>query len=244
VEDPVLQLGLETILDGSGDCRPVGRVSALADIRAAVARLQPDVVLLDVAFRRRDETLIPQLARTGRGARVIVLVEHAYEDCALRRLVTASSGAGLSPQALALLDDCCLASLRASARGCLPRNANPDDILNAIRTVADGEIAAASWFGVMLDQSEHRRRTGGPATPTPITARELEVAALVAEGRSNKEVAGILEIREQTVKNHLTRIMRKLGLGSRLELAVFAIRHHVTLRRALGRRGSRTSAPE
>lgn len=97
--------------------------------------------------------------------------------------------------------------------------------------MTSGEIAAAPWLAAVLNQESGRSRRPRPAGDQPVTARELEVISLVAEGLSNKEVARRLGIREQTVKNHLVQISKKLGVSSRLEIGLEAVRHHVAVRR-------------
>jgi DNA-binding NarL/FixJ family response regulator len=198
-------------------------------VRDAVSRLSPDVVLLDVEFRRSDESLIPELSRKHPASRVIVLVDHGEDECALRSLLAASRGR-LSQDAVALLDDCCLVSLRSSALGCLPKGSDPERVLAAVRTVVSGEIVAAPWLAVAVQADQRDKTVPVWSREQPITGRELEVIAAVAEGLSNKDVAERLGIKEQTVKNHLGRIMRKLGLNSRLEIGLFAARHRVAVR--------------
>lgn len=227
VADQIVQLGVEKVLSDNPGTRPVGRVGAAADVRAAAAARRPDVVLLDVAFRKADPTLVPDL--TAGGSRVIVLVDHSEDECAFHQLATAAAGRKLSPDALDMLDDCCLVSLRASAYGCLPKGATPERLLGAIRRVLAGEIAAAPWLRATLEHYPPRR-TVGPRAARPITRRELEVIALVAQGLGNRDIGKRLGIREQTVKNHINRITGKLGVRRRVEIGLFALKHNLRLR--------------
>lgn len=227
VSDPIVRTGVASILGDTEDLQAVGEVGSVEAVRDAVARLNPDVVVLDVAFRRCDPALVPELARISPACNVLVLVDHAGEDCPLRGLV-ARGQARLSNAALDALDECCLVSLRSGARGCLPKAAERDQVLAAVRTVAGGEIAAAPWLAAMLPGDRQRRRRGGPSELGPLTARELEVTALIAQGLSNKDVARRLGIGVQTVKNHLERIKQKLGVESRLRIGLFAVKHHLT----------------
>jgi DNA-binding NarL/FixJ family response regulator len=229
VSDPIVGIGLETVLAEAPETTPVARVRSIPETRAEVERLRPRIVLLDVGFRKADPALVPAL--TALGARVIVLVDHSEDECALHQLATAASGRSLSPAALEMLDECCLVSLRASAFGCLPKGANPTRLLAAIRTVQDGDIAAAPWIREMV-QGPPARRTVGPRLVRPITRRELEVITLIAEGLANREIGARLGIREQTVKNHVNRIMGKLGARRRVEIGLFALKHHLKLAHA------------
>jgi DNA-binding NarL/FixJ family response regulator len=226
VADPILGIGLEKVLADAPETHPLGRVRSVAQLRAAVASTCPEVTLVDVAFRKADEALVRDL--TARGTRVVVLVDHSEDECALHKLAMAT-GKGLSADALEMLDDCCLVSLRASAFGCLPKGADPERLLAAIRTVRGGEIAAAPWLRAALLQPGPRR-TVGPRVERPITRRELEVIALIAEGLGNAEIGDRLGIRAQTVKNHVNRIMGKLGAKRRVEVGLFALKHRLHLR--------------
>lgn len=231
VENPILGAGLEAILESSEDCRPAGTASSITEVREAVARLQPEVVLLDIALRRQDESLIPELAAEYPETRAIVLVDHSEEECALRYFLSDGGKTRLTDAAIDMLDDCCLVSLRASAWGCVSNSAEPDRILAAIRTVASNEISAAPWLTAVLPEGDRRSRQHGPASERPVTARELEVISLVAEGHTNKQIAERLGIREQTVKNHLVQIGQKLGVSSRLEIGLAAVKHNLITRR-------------
>jgi DNA-binding NarL/FixJ family response regulator len=226
VSDPIVGIGLETVLTEAPETRPVARVRTIEAARIDAERFRPHVVLLDVAFRKADPTLVPAL--TALGARVIVLVDHTEDECALHQLATAASGRRLSSEALEMLDDCCLVSLRASAFGCVPKGAHPARLLTAIQTVRGGDIAAAPWLRETL-QGPPARRTVGPRVVRPITRRELEVITLIADGLGNREIGERLGIREQTVKNHVNRIMGKLGARRRVEIGLFALKHHLTL---------------
>jgi DNA-binding NarL/FixJ family response regulator len=230
VENPVQRAGLLATLAGTEGIRPVGHADTIDEVREKVAELSPNVLLLDVAFRRSDESLIPELAEAHPGTRTLVLVDHSDDQCALRYFLAEKGRVTLSPEAVQILDDCCLVSLHASAYGCVSSDSEPDRIVKAIRVVASGRVAAAPWLGY-LERAPREGRRGRRKERQPVTARELEVISLVAEGHSNQEVARRLGIREQTVKNHLTRIARKLGVKSRLQLGVEAVNRNLAVRR-------------
>jgi DNA-binding NarL/FixJ family response regulator len=224
LEELLLQMGIKAALDASDDCRAVGTVGNVNHVDQEVRRMGPNVLLLDVHFQRRDRDLIPRLVRNHPGLKVLVLVDHSDEECSIRALLADPAGFRFSEEALEHLDECCLTSLRSSARGCVPRTIDPPHLLHAIRTIAGGEIAAAPWLSALVSGGGSSVRIGGPA---PISARELEVIALVADGKGNKEIARALGIREQTVKNHLASIMTKLGVKSRLEVGLHAVRKNL-----------------
>lgn len=222
LQAPLLRLGIRAALEGADDCRVVGEVATRDAVLPAVRRLRPDLVILDTDFQREEPSLIGRISRAHPGCAVLVMVNHSDEECVVRSLVGQPDGVSLSDEALGRLDECCLLALRHSARGCVPKVASADRLLGAVRSVAAGEIAAGPWLDALLGRSRDRRAPGAPQ-PRRITARELEVISLVARGLENKEIARQLGIREQTVKNHVSRVMRKVQVRNRQELAVFAV---------------------
>ena len=83
------------------------------------------------------------------------------------------------------------------------------------------------WLDALVQAQAASAPSFSQDGPDRISARELEIITLVARGLENKEIAQLLEIREQTVKNHLGRVMRKVGVRNRQELAVFAVKQHL-----------------
>jgi DNA-binding NarL/FixJ family response regulator len=227
VEDPLVRLGIRTVLEGSEDCRAVALLEGPEEIPEALDRLHPDVLIMDVVYRRADEGLLSRLAERHPNCSVLVHVSHSSMECALRHLVELGGRAHLSDDAVRRLDECCLTSLRGRARGCLPQEVDPDALLRAVRSVAAGEIAAAPWLTAVARIGAEMR--DGDKARRAITPRELEVMALLAEGLANKQIGRRLGIREQTVKNHVTRAMEKLGLASRLEVGLLAARMNLEL---------------
>jgi len=227
IRDPVTALGLQTVLGEAPEivCAPLP--ASLTDVRGLVTEISPDVLLLDVALRRADPHLLPDLAASHPATRVLVYVDHSPEECALRHVLELGGRAGLSREALARLDDCCLTSLRQSALGCVGAGADLHAVVDAVRAVARGEVAAGPWLACFA------RIIHGPVDKvredSPISVRELEVMTLLAEGLSNKQIARRLGIREQTVKNHVTRTMKKLGVENRTAVGLLAARHNLRL---------------
>ncbi|MCG6987402.1 MAG: response regulator transcription factor [Gemmatimonadetes bacterium] len=222
VQDTFPRLGIQTALAESKVARVVASLDGPEDLDTILEEHHPDVLVLDVRFRRDDPQLLPALVRRYPSCRVLVLVPHTAEECALRHLLTAGGQAHLSPDAARLLDECCLTSLRGQASGCLPREASAPEVVQAVTEVAAGHVAAAPWLNAFAEAG-----MGGAVRQPSITARELEVMALLSEGLGNKAIARKLGIREQTVKNHLARLMAKLGLTSRAQIGLMAARYHV-----------------
>jgi DNA-binding NarL/FixJ family response regulator len=111
-------------------------------------------------------------------------------------------------------------AVRAGASGVLYKDVDPDALVRAIRSVHDGNVLLASDAARPL-------RAGGPrwGSVDALTPREREVLGLLADGRSNREIARALRVSEKTVKAHVSSVLAKLGVQDRTQAAVFALRH-------------------
>ncbi len=221
---PFLRAGVCALLEAEPDMQVVGEVSEAADVLAEMRRLEPSVVLVDTDFQRAQQGFVARLHAALPGTGIVVLVNHADEDCVIRSMLSDPQAPRFSPDAIERLSECCLMALRSSARGCVPKVADPERLLSAIRTVHAGDVAAGPWLGQMLRKNA---TPSGGLGEERITARELDIVGLVGRGLENKEIAGELGIAEQTVKNHLSRVMRKLGMRNRQEVALFSVRLHL-----------------
>lgn len=195
-DHPVVRAGLVTILGTQPDFVVVGEAE---DADTAINRLlneRPDVLLLDLEMPGGDGVDILRRARE-RGSAARALVFTAFDS-----------------------DDRILAAVRAGAQGYLLKGAPREDLFRAIRVVhAGGSLLEPVVASKLLRQVRH------PTTAdVRVTARELEVLRLVARGRQNKEIARDLAVTERTVKFHLSALMRKLGVGNRVEAVSAAIR--------------------
>ena len=110
-------------------------------------------------------------------------------------------------------------AVRAGAAGVLYKDIDPDALVRAIRSVHDGNLLlAAEAAGSLL-------RGGGGNRSDALTSRERDVLAKIAEGRSNREIARLLQVSEKTVKAHVSSVLAKLGVQDRTQAAVYAVRH-------------------
>jgi len=195
-DHPVVRAGLVTILGTQPDFVVVGEAE---DAETAISRLltqRPDVLLLDLEMPGGDGIELLRRAReSGSDARALVFT--AFDA-----------------------DDRILAAVRAGAQGYLLKGAPREELFRAIRVVyAGGSLLEPVVASKLLRQVRH------PTTPeVRVTARELEVLRLVARGRQNKEIARDLAVTERTVKFHLSALMRKLGVGNRMEAVSAAVR--------------------
>jgi DNA-binding NarL/FixJ family response regulator len=194
--------GFRSILEGQGDIEVVGEASDGDDAVEQALRLHPQVVLMDIRMPRLDgiEATRRLLAHRPEGIRVLILTTFDHD---------------------AYVYD----ALRAGASGFLLKSAPPRDLAGAIRTVTAGQSLLAPEITRRMIEEFVRQpppASGAPAAIADLTARELEVLRLLADGRSNSEIAGALFLSEPTVKTHVTRIFSKLGLRDRVQAVILA----------------------
>jgi DNA-binding NarL/FixJ family response regulator len=205
-DHPIVRLGLRTLLNRAEDMELVGEAENGQQAVDLITEKAPDVVLLDLRMPVMDgQETLQALQRIALRPRVIVL--------------TASEDKNEWVQAMKL-----------GCSGIVTKHTQPELILKSIRKVFEGEIWLDSHTtaAVMRQFASPREamETGSPFDQrerSPLSAREREIVALVAQGYKNREMAEKMFISEQTVKNHLHNIFDKLGVTDRLELALYAI---------------------
>jgi DNA-binding NarL/FixJ family response regulator len=194
--------GFRSILEGQKDLEIVGEASdGIEAIEQALLR-KPDVILMDVRMPRLDgiEATRRLLAEPQLDASVLMLT--TFDD-----------------------DEYVYEALRAGASGFLLKSAPPRELADAVRTVAAGEaLLAPEITRRMIEEyvSRPRPNSGPPAALEALSARELEVLGLIAQGCSNAEIARTLFLSEATIKTHVTRILSKLELRDRVQAVVLA----------------------
>jgi DNA-binding NarL/FixJ family response regulator len=205
-DHPIVRDGLKKLLLLEDDFEVVGEAGDGREVLERVQELDPDVLLLDLRMPNLDGlSALQALQQSNRHTRVIVL--------------TASDDKNEFVQAMKL-----------GCSGIVLKQTAPDLIVKSIRKVHAGEI----WLDSHTTAAVMRQfQTGGESSGSigggksrersPLSAREREIVALVAQGYKNKEMAEKMFISEQTVKNHLHNIFDKLGVSDRLELALYAI---------------------
>jgi DNA-binding NarL/FixJ family response regulator len=125
--------------------------------------------------------------------------------------------------------DCLQLAVFEGATGTIRRSADPEDLFRAVRTVASGK----AWYesGTAASIMRHALARRGDEGQPPLSQREMEVAGLISDGRSNKEISQALEISEPTVKKHVGHILTKLKLQDRLQIGLYIARNPLILRR-------------
>lgn len=213
----VVRQGLRTFLELHDDIIVVGEAGEGSLATSMVRDLRPHVVLMDLVMPGLDGiSATKQIIDLETGARVIALTSFAE-------------------------DDQVFPAIQAGASSYLLKDVSPDDLVDAIRAAFRGEPrlhpdVARKLMEAMRAQREAAAHgasgTAGPRTGTgslpaadDLTDREREVIRLVAQGKSNHEIAQQFFISEKTVKTHISHILAKLGLKDRTQLAIFAIRH-------------------
>ncbi len=198
--------GLRRLLESEPEFQVTGEAADGVEALQLSQQLKPDVLLLDLAMPRMPglETL-RELATQGSPVRTILLTA-AIEK---RQIVEA---------------------LQMGARGVIMKDAATTLLMKGIRTVMNGQF----WVGreAVADMVSYLRDKMAQAPPPPskaygLTKRELEILSTIVSGLSNKEIAQKFSLSEDTVKHHLTNIFDKVGVSSRLELALFAINHRL-----------------
>lgn len=208
-DHPIVRDGLKKLLLLEDDFEIVGEAGDGREVIEKVQALDPDVLLLDLRMPNLDGlSALQALQQTNKRTRVIIL--------------TASEDKNEFVQAMKL-----------GCSGIVLKQTAPDLIVKSIRKVHSGEIwldshttaAVMRQFSTGQEGSSGGQASGGGKNRerSPLSAREREIVALVAQGYKNKEMAEKMFISEQTVKNHLHNIFDKLGVSDRLELALYAI---------------------
>jgi NarL family two-component system response regulator LiaR len=192
--------GVRTFLEKQGDITVVGEAASGQDGLRLVAELVPDVVLMDLVMPEMDgiETT-RRLKQASPGTQVIVLT--SFDD-----------------------DDHILPAIRAGALSYIMKDVSTAQLADAVRKAAAGEVVMTPHVAARVMQELRQ----GPRTSTPfaseLSEREAEVLRLIADGRSNTDIAERLVISEHTVKRHVSNILSKLHLEDRTQAAVYAWR--------------------
>ena len=196
-DHPVVRQGLAVLLEVQDDITLVGQASDGPEAVRLTLEQLPDVLLLDLKLPVLDGIgVLSELQGQAVSTRVVIL--------------TSAAGPGSPAQAL-----------QAGAAGFLYKDVDPDALVRAIRSVHDGHtVLAPQAAGLVATRPGADVRGMGA-----LTNRELQVLSLLADGRSNREIARTLGVAEKTVKTHVSAVLAKLGVADRTQAALLAVRH-------------------
>jgi NarL family two-component system response regulator LiaR len=191
----VVRQGLRMFLELDDDLEIVGEAANGQEAVALAAELRPDVVLMDLLMPVMDGiTAISAIRRDLPGVEVVALTS-VLEDASV------------------------VGAVRAGAIGYLLKDTNADELRRAVKAAAGGQVQLSPEAATRL-----MREVRAPEGPEPLTERETDVLRLLGEGKSNKEIAQSLSIGEKTVKTHVSNILAKLGVQSRTQAVLQAMR--------------------
>ncbi|MCX5413476.1 response regulator transcription factor [Streptomyces sp. NBC_00059] len=195
----VVRRGLRTFLEVQDDIEVVGEASDGAEGVARTEELRPDVVLMDIKMPGTDGIeALRRLRELENPAKVLIVTSFTEQ----RTVVPA---------------------LRAGASGYVYKDVDPDALAGAIRSVYAGHVLLQPEVADALLAQEDTG--GGTGRGSTLTEREREVLGLIADGRSNREIARALVLSEKTVKTHVSNILMKLDVADRTQAALWAVRH-------------------
>ncbi|HYN97290.1 MAG TPA: response regulator transcription factor [Pilimelia sp.] len=198
-DDELIRVGLRAVIDAQPDLRVVGDAADGAEVPPLVARLRPDVVLMDVRMPAIDGIQATRHLLATAAAPPRVLVITTFEN-----------------------DDHVYEALRAGASGFLLKRARPAEVVAAIRVVARGESLLFPAAIRRLAAAHGTAGGGDLVRAARLTEREADVLRLVAAGLSNAEIAADLVVGVETVKTHVGNVLSKLGARDRTQAVIAA----------------------
>ena len=201
-DQDIVRAGLCSLLEGYPELEIIGEAGGGEEAVALATQLQPDVILMDITLPDIDGVeATRRIKATNPEVNVLVLTIHEEEAYFFE-------------------------ALNAGAGGYVPKRASPDDLLTAIRVVAEGDVFLHPIVAGALVQDYLRRVQTGTERESydGLTPRQREVLTLVAEGLSNQNIGSRLGISVRTVERHRENIMERLNLHSRTDLVKYALR--------------------
>jgi RNA polymerase sigma factor (sigma-70 family) len=203
-DHPMFRRGIVAALTEEPGVVLTGEAGTLAELRTLLRARATDLILLDVELP--DGSAVAAVAELAAHARVVMI--SAHDDPVMVRQ-----------------------ALQAGASGYIRKDAEPPEVLRLIRRALEGKTALSGDMALRVAESLRRDRNR-PALARRLdllSPRQREVVALIAEGNTNREIAGRLHISEGTVKNYVTRILEALDVGDRTKLAILLVRHQLTV---------------
>jgi DNA-binding NarL/FixJ family response regulator len=209
-DHPLFRAGLHRVLELEKDLEIVGEAADGQDALIQARALQPQVILMDVNLPNLNGLQVTRELTASR-QNVAVIVLTAYHD-----------------------DEQMLHAIRAGGSAYFPKDVDPEELIRAIHEASQGNYVlndavlvkpqVATWLLNQFEQMPTSGVDGSEFAFQPLSTREMEILTCITRGKSNKEIAAQLGISRQTVKNHMTSILRKLAVNDRTQAAVYALR--------------------
>jgi DNA-binding NarL/FixJ family response regulator len=200
----IFRAGLRKIFALEDDIRVVGQAETLAQAQAAVKKFSSDVVIFEAALAPNPVDAVAELLRQNPEVRFLVVTPGSDEELTLELF-------------------------RRGVHGIVPREVEPELLVECLRKVAAGETwldpQAIRW--VLNAYRNQNNRLAGARPKVQLTPKESLIVSCVTQGMKNKEIALRVGTTEQVVKNYLRKVYDKLGVADRLELALYCLNHHV-----------------
>jgi two-component system, NarL family, response regulator LiaR len=204
----VVRQGLKMFLGLDPELEVVGEAANGEEAVRKAGELHPDVVLMDLLMPKMDGVTATATIRRAQPDTEVIALTSVLEDATV------------------------VSAVRAGAIGYLLKDTQADELCGAIHAAAAGQVRLAPQAAARL-MNEVRT----PENPDMLTEREIEVLRLLAQGQANKEIARSLHIAEKTVKTHVSNILAKLGLQSRTQAALYALRVGIASPQSTGTTG-------
>jgi two-component system, NarL family, response regulator DevR len=200
----IVRLGLMTLINDQPEMEVVGEAGTAAEALRMVERTQPHVVLMDIRIPGEGGIeAAREISNRFADTKVVMLTSFADDELVLR-------------------------AIQAGAVGYVLKQVGNDELLRAITAAAQGEaLLDPSTTARLLSRVREIERKNVEDAFRQLSDRELDVLAEVARGKTNAEIGQILNLSEKTVRNYVSSILEKLDLSNRIELALYAVEHHL-----------------
>ena len=200
----VVRLGLMTLLNDQPDMEVIAEASTAAEAVRAVERHQPNVVLMDIRLPGEGGIeATRQVTSRSPNSKVVMLTSFADDDLVIR-------------------------AISAGAVGYVLKQVGNEELLRAIRAAAKGEaLLDPSTTAKLLSRVRELDRKSEEDAFRDLSDREMDVLVYVARGKTNAEIGHLLNLSEKTVGNYIGTMFEKLHLNNRIELAIYAVEHHL-----------------
>jgi len=201
----VVRTGIRTLLESENDFSVVAEAeNGIEAIKLALAH-QPDVIVMDIRLPGGISGIeaCEQITEKLPESKILMLTSYAEDE---------------------LVKD----AIRAGAVGYVLKRVGSNDLINSIRSIAQGDaVVDPAMTKALLDEVRHAAEVEEASVFSELTPQEMKILALMVEGQTNREIAQKLYLGEGTVRNYVGNILSKLNVSNRAEAAVFAVKHHI-----------------